>query len=247
MAAALLITASLLPIRSERDIMNRKGSGLVVGVCLVVGGCSGGGGNSPATSAPTTTSPPVATSGLFDGGNSSAVEPGTYVVDRLEVPIQVTVPAGWTRFETFAISGPNESFMAFFDIVGVSLDSCAWEQNGGPKIIGRTVDDFVTALQAQKNTVATPPEPVEISGYSGTKLAVERPPDVDVTTCDQGARVGWKDRSGNVVPIVDEGLNAVMAFDLDGQRGVITYGSYKPLSDETRAELDAMVASLKIG
>lgn len=243
-AAALVITASVLPVRSGSDIMNRKGSGLVVGICLVVGECDGGGGDEPPNTTPSST---VVITPLFSDDNSGAIEPGTYVVDRLGTPIQVTIPEGWSRYQDFAINGPNQSFLAFFDIVAVSADACQWWTNG-TKTIGRSVDDLVTALRAQLNTVATTPELLEIDGYRGVKLTVEEPPNFDVRTCDEGSRMGWKDRSGNIIPIVNAGgLNAVMALDLDGERGVITYGSYEPPTAQTTSQLNAMVASLRIG
>lgn len=228
--------------------MNRKASGFALGVCLFVGGCTSDTDGDPSRTTPTTAATStVAPAPLFFPGNSSVIEPGTYEVDRLGTPIHVTIPAGWTRFQDFAISGSDERFMAFFDIIAVSADACEWRTNG-TKDIGRSVDDLVTALQAQLNTVTTTPEPLQVSGFTGQKLAVEAPPDLDVGTCDEGARVGWKDKSGNIVPIANAGgLNVVMALDLDGQRGVITYGAYQPMTEQTKAQLDAMVASLKIG
>jgi len=161
-------------------------------------------------------------------------------------PIELTVPKFWYRFASFALSGDGDSFVAFFDIAQVPTDACKWEQS--KTAIGPTVQDLVTALTTQQNTVATTPEPRDLDGHPGVYLEVRQPVGLDLQNCDLQYAVGWFDRVGNEVPTVgSDGFNAIWAVDLgDGQRVVITWGSYQPLSDKQRAVVQSIVDSLTI-
>ena len=170
--------------------------------------------------------------------------PGHTEVNRFATPIELTVPKFWYRYASFALSGDGDSFVSFFDIAYVPTDACKWEES--KTAIGPTVDDLVTALTTQQNTVATTPEPRDLDGHRGVYLEVRQPADLDLQNCDLQYAIGWFDRVGNEVPTVGpDGFNAIWAVDLgDGQRVVITWGSYQPLSDKQRAVVQSIVDSL---
>jgi hypothetical protein len=246
-ALIALVTSLLFPSALlEGSPMNRKATGWVLGLCLMAG-CTSTVENSTPTigSATPTSAPSTAPSpDVFDG--VGMVEPGRYRVNRFGTPIELTVPKFWYRFASFALSGDGDSFVAFFDIAQVPTDACKWEQS--KTAIGPTVQDLVTALTTQQNTVATTPEPRDLDGHPGVYLEVRQPAGLDLQNCDLQYAVGWFDRIGNEVPTVgSDGFNAIWAVDLgDGQRVVITWGSYQPLSDKQRAVVQSIVDSLTI-
>ena len=247
-ALITLVTSPLFPSAFlEESPLNRKATGWVLGLCLTAGCTSTVENSTPTIGSvtPTSTSTTAPTpDDVFEG--VGMVEPGTYRVNRFATPIELTVPKFWYRYASFALSGDGDSFVAFFDIAHVPTDACKWQKS--KTAIGPTVDDLVTALTTQQNTVATTPEPRDLDGHPGVYLEVRQPADLDLQNCDLQSAIGWFDRVGNEVPTVESGgFNAIWAVDLgDGQRVVITWGSYQPLSDKQRDVVQSIVDSLAI-
>lgn len=244
-ALIALITSGLFPsARLKESPLNKNASAWVVGLCLVAGCTATGAENPPTVSNPASSQDPASPGDIFDG--AGMIEPGTYRVNRFGTPLEVTVPKFWTRYESFALEGDGGSFVAFFDISEVPTDACRWSETKTP--IGPTVDALVTALTGQQNSVTTTPEPRDLDGHRGVYLEIEQSPGLDAQSCEYQSAVGWFDRAGNEVPTVGpNGFNAVWALDLgDGQRVVITWGAYEPLSDEQMANVVSVVDSLRV-
>jgi hypothetical protein len=181
---------------------------------------------------------------LFDG--SPEVAPGTYVVDRLAVPMAITVPPGWTTFADVALLGPDGSYLAFWNVLDVYLDACRWKL--GEAGIGPTVADLVAGLVAQEGTDTAEPHSVEVDGFTGTELGLSSPPSLDFAACDDGEFNLWTQPNGpergHIVPGEAETL---WILDLDGSRGVITFGSFGPITAAASEQIADMLASLNIG
>lgn len=248
-----LVTSGLFPsARLKESPLNKNASAWVLGLCLVAG-CTATGAEDPPTT-PTTPSAPSAgsatragdptSSDVFDG--TGMIEPGTYRVNRFGTPIELTMPRFWTRYESFALSGDGGSFVAFFDVSEVPADACRWSETKTP--IGPTVDALVTALTSQRNSVTTTPEPRDLDGHRGVYLEIKQAPGLDVQSCQYQSAIGWFDRVGNEVPTVGSaGFNAVWALDLgDGQRVMVTWGAYEPLSTQQMASVVGIVDSIRI-
>ncbi len=247
-ALIALIASGLFPSASlvKESPLNRNSSAWVLGLCLVTAGCTATDDppasvtTTPPTIDTTTSTPPD----IFDG--TGMIEPGTYRVNRFGTPIEVTMPKFWTRYESFALNGDGGSFVAFFDVSEVPADACRWADTKAP--IGPTVDALVTALTGQQNSVTTTPEPRDLDGHPGMYLEIAQPAGLDVQACQYQSAIGWFDRVGNEVPTVGpNGFNAVWALDLgDGQRVVITWGGYDPLSEQQMANVVGVVDSLRV-
>jgi hypothetical protein len=238
-------------------MMVRMALAVALGICVVTGCANNpGAGTDTATrdaapsTAPTTTSTttPATTVDtrpkLFDG--TPEVAPGTSVVDRLDLPIAITVPPGWTTFADVALLGPDGSYLAFWNILDVYQDACRWTIGGAG--IGPTVADLVAGLIAQVGTETTEPRPVEVDGFTGTELGLSASPDLDFAVCDEGEFNVWTQPNGPergyLVPGESETL---WILDLDGSRGVINFGSFGPMSPAAAAQIADMLASLDIG
>jgi hypothetical protein len=202
------------------------------------------------TTKPTTTSATMPTTTteprpeLFD--DSPEVAPGNYVVDRLAVPIAITVPPGWMTFADIALLGPDGSYLAFWNILDVYLDACRWKL--GQAGIGPTVADLVAGLVAQVGTETAEPRSIEVDGYTGTELGLSSWPSLDFAACDDGEFNLWTQpdgpERGHIVPGETETL---WILDLDGSRGVINFGSFGPMTPAAGAQIADMLASLDIG
>lgn len=242
-----------------------KRSAFVLGLCLFAAGCTSDAGGAvtstssvgdPTSPAPATSAAPTFTSGsssTVDGlpklpaGIDVPVEPGTYVLDGLGTPIEVTVPAGWTAFDGVVLHAPDNAYLAF--LTGpwdVYTDACQWvdaEAKTGP-----SVADLVTGLVAQVPTTNTPPRDMTVDGYSGTELTVASPPDLDFSTCYGGQYTLMINELRMQSPMLTPGESQTMwILDLNGERGIVTYGSLTSTSPATKAQLDAMLDSLKLG
>ena len=231
----------------------RKGSGALLGLCLLAAACgntqdsaSTTGPASPATSAAASTAPSTGSAGtsLLDGPDT--IEPGTYVVDKFGTPIHVTMPAGWQRLGGVGVKGPDDAVLAFSEIATVYTDSCNWIDSAAP--VGPTVDDLVSALQAQQGSQTTDPQPLTVDGFSGYRLGVSKPDGSDFTKCYGGQRSFWQDADGAITDMLGSATPAtVWVLDLAGRRAVISYMSYQPMSASTETELTAIVDSIRIG
>jgi hypothetical protein len=200
----------------------------------------------PTIATPTTGQPATTTDSrprLFD--HDGELAPGTYVVDTLGRPIHITVPAGWSTFGAFALVGPDGSYLAFWDVADVFLDAC--RANSGLAGIGPTVADLVAGLGAQGGSETTDPLPLAVDGFDGTELVLSAPPSVDFASCDGGEfRVWIDDEGGDRFYSAPGEVETLWILDLDGERGVINFGSVGPMSGEAQAQIEAMLASLDI-
>jgi hypothetical protein len=121
--------------------------------------------------------------------------------------------------------------------------------------VGPTVDDLATALVAQKGRNATAPTDVTLSGYPAKRVELSIPADLDRATCDEGVIRTWV-APGEDTALVNETenlgmhpgqLNVVYIVDVDGDRLVIDTWHMPGTSAADLAELDAILASMRIG
>lgn len=220
----------------------RKGSGTVLGLCLLAAACSS---TQDTASTPTPTTSAASSTGspsLLDGPD--VIEPGTYVVDRFGTPIEVTMPTGWERKYGVTVQGPDESVIAFSDVSSVHSDSCNWIDTDAP--VGPSVDELVKALQAQQNTTVSGPRPLTIDGFTGVALTLS-PAGTDKSKCYGGQSAIFTDADGQLADLSYAGPMTMWILDLDGRRAVVTSWAYQPMSAPTQAEVSAILDSVRIG
>lgn len=218
----------------------------------------------PSASAPITT--PAATvvpPPILEG----ALEGGTYRLRPFDgsMFIDATVPAGWNGVPSWAILAPVGSEapaglgMAFLRAEGLFGDPCHWDLDGsgvfsqpGDIVVGPTVDDLVTALQANRAYTSSTPTPVTIGGYAGRKLDIQLPSDFDFATCD--IVTGTSDGVYFVFSGQESGLFAqgrgnrwqVNVLDVAGKRTILVVNDYAGTPPADRATAQAIVDSMKI-
>ena len=221
-----------------------------------------GGPSSASPSAGPSTGPSASASAAVPEfpGVSDDVAPGTYkwsAGGATPADITFTVPAGWTS--RFGIpnkdrGGPGEIAVGNWIIANVYADPCRWNDSLLSPAVGPTIDDLATALVAQKDRNATAPTDVMLGGYPAKRVELSIPADLDPATCDSGVIRTWVAPGEDTVLVGDSQdlgmhpgqLNVVYIVDVNGERLVIDTWHMPGTSAADLAELDAILASMRI-
>jgi hypothetical protein len=242
---------------------------VLVGVALLPRSNSSVGGavaTPSASPSPTPSPAPTATAAASAAvpefpGVSDNVAPGTYRWSAgAETPVDITftVPAGWTS--RYGIpnkdrGGPGEIAVGNWIIGNVYSDPCQWQGALLDPAVGPTVDDLANALAAQKRRNATAPTDVTLGGYPAKRVELSIPADLDRATCDEGVIRTWvpPGDDGAHAPVDTENLgwhsgqlNVTYIVDVNGDRLVIDTWHMPGTSAADLAELDAILASMRI-
>lgn len=228
----------------------------------------GAGGESSASPSPAPTSTPTPTAAASAAvpefpGASDQVAPGTYVWRAgaaTPADITFTIPAGW--MSRYGIphkdrGGPGEVAFGNWIIANVYSDPCQWQGSLLDPAVGATVDDLATALVGQRYRRRGAPTPanVTLGGYPAIRVELTIPTDLDPATCDDGVIRTWvapgDDPANASVDPANFGmhpgqLNVVYIVDVNGDRLVIDTWHMPGTSAADLAELDAILASMRI-
>jgi hypothetical protein len=211
----------------------------------------------PATATPAATVPGASGPWVLWQGPLPA---GTYVANPFPAPndalqILFTVPDGWHGAPPGAVTpavgpgGPDGAAVAAQRPMALYVDPCLGQAEGSPTLpAGETVDDLVDALVEissgpEPPYTVTTPESTVLSGYAGKRLDLLLPSDVDFSTCNDGTFWVW-----DVGPYAQGPGNRwhLWILDVDGTRVVIFAQDFATTSPETRADLEAIVDSIRI-
>ncbi|HET7736020.1 MAG TPA: hypothetical protein VFK52_08610 [Nocardioidaceae bacterium] len=123
----------------------------------------------------------------------------------------------------------NQGRIGYWSPAGVYVDPCA--DSGEAPDAGDSVDDLVQALEAQKLTTTTEPEPVSLGGYDGvyvelsTALAA-----ADIARCRDDVLALW----GDEAPILEEpSVERLWILDVAGKRVVLDLDLGGEATDES--------------
>jgi hypothetical protein len=171
--------------------------------------------------------------------------------------ITFTVPPGWMSLYGIPHKdrgGPGEIAVGNWIIANVYTDPCRWQGSLLSPAVGPTIDDLATALVAQKDRNATAPTDVMLGGYPAKRVELSIPADLDPATCDEEILRTWEapgedtalDNATKEIGMHPGQLNVVYIVDVDGDRLVIDTWHMPGTSDADLAELDAILASMRI-
>ena len=168
-----------------------------------------------------------------------------------EVPAAVTMPAGWYADDMFVskVDADPVYGMVLTDVGNVYADGCQWQTFDPP--VGPTVDDLVAAY-ATLPGFGPPARDITVDGHPGKQIVL-KVPSYNPDECIEG-KFGILQLSGfvggdapNLWAQTPEQLNTMWILDVDGVRLQVLTGHPPDVSDQDRAELNAMVNSLEIG
>jgi hypothetical protein len=242
------------------------GQGVASGAAASASPVGGAGGEPSVSPSPAPTSTPTPTAAASAAvpefpGVSDDVPPGTYLWaagGATPADITFTIPAGW--MSRYGIphkdrGGPGEIAIGNWIIANVYTDPCQWQGSLLSPAVGPTVDDLATALVAQKDRNATAPTDVTLGGYPAKRVELSIPADLVKATCDEGVIRTWvapgEDAAHSTPDTENLGmhsgqLNVVYIVDVNGDRLVIDTWHMPGTSAADLAELDAILASMRI-
>lgn len=183
---------------------------------------------------------------------TGTLDPGTYHIDdrRITPARAFTVPAGWATTEAFVFKdrdGPGEVMFGTWIVSHIYADSCHWR--GTLVDVGTTVDELASALMDQEGRDASAPTDVMLGGFPAKRIELSVPADLDIATCDNEFLRSWPDpgpdESGGLPSRVGQ-TDVVYIVDVDGNRLVIDAGHMPASSEENLAELEEVLASIRI-
>ena len=196
--------------------------------------------------------------------STGSLDPGTYYFPEGPVTpgrFTFTVPAGWatqeSSFVTKNLDGEpiipfgvgNNVLLVTWIVSHVYSDICNW--SGTLIDVGTTVDELANALLAQEGRVASAATDLMVGGFPAKRIELTVPADLDIAaTCDRGFIRFWPnegpDETGGVCCAPAGSTDVVYVVDVDGERLVVVARHTAISSAADRAELDAIVDSIRI-
>ncbi|MGH2446058.1 MAG: hypothetical protein ACRDGD_08480 [Candidatus Limnocylindria bacterium] len=183
------------------------------------------------------------------------LEPGTYLITAIpELDITVTIPEGWSGFQSWGLIGPRSESppdgmgIGFWEVGNLYADPL--ESGFVDPPIGPSVDDLVAGLIDQPGHTEGEPVDVTIDGYAGRMIELRLPADIAFDSCFVGtvnyrlwvsaSHGGWRCLQG------PGQIERVWVLDVDGTRVVIDAHHFPGTSEADRAALDAVIESIQI-
>ena len=162
----------------------------------------------------------------------------------------IDVPEGYSNFGSFAVwpgEASGEPFRAvqYWTANGVFDDPC--HRNGPAPRAGTSVEDLASALEAQKLSVVSAPQPVSLNGHKGLYFELRVPSKFDFDRCADGYYILWEGRPGDAQHPVDSpgSVERVWLVDVDGERVALAAIAAPGVPQSRRQELAAMVESVR--
>jgi hypothetical protein len=231
----------------------------VVGINLfapaIGGGVSGGVGPSTPNATPVATPEPTPTPRPLPVSDvGGRLEPGTYVTGApFRVRATFTVPAGWRGnvggpYGAWLVRADGRGGVGFSFFEKVYADPCHYRDPGLlDPLPGPTVDDLATALSSLPGLVATTPTDVTVSGYRGKQLTLTAPGSFDgCTLAPAGSFRIWELPLGATNDMAPGQVDRVWILDIDGERLVIDAQEVPGETAASRAEVSAIIDSIRI-
>ena len=199
---------------------------------------------------------------------------GTYYMQPFGPPnptmqVVFTVPdgfdyaAGWALIPSDVGAEPPAGIgIGFLQPAGIFRDPCRWDVAGtgafpqaGDVEVGPTAADLVSALAANGGYESGAPAAVSIGGYSGQRIDLQLPADVDFATCDrptgstEGRYVVWGTLHPSGSNLYAQGPGnrwQVNALDVEGGRIAIVVTDFEATSQADRDRVQSIIDSIRI-
>ena len=229
---------------------------VAVGAFALLPRDSGPGAASPSpTTAPTTTPTAEPSAAIPFVPKFGRIDPGTYRMGE-EASIVLTIPEGWSAAsgDTYPTATNIRKHRDAAGELGLWVDASDRIEvypsvcGSDPVPVGPTVDDLVTAIQAQEGSEISEPVDVAMGGRDVQRFEMSYDQGVDAATCDDGiARIWFSDASGYLASTAGvPSTETVYMVQTDAGRIVFGFWHMDDASAADIAELDAIVESMRI-
>lgn len=154
--------------------------------------------------------------------DGSPISPGRYAlaIPGTNVKAEFTVADGWSS-GGWHLTRPGSS-LSFWSVSNVGSDACRAFETLPDPAIGPTVDDLVTALEAQANSVTSAPVDVIVGGHAGKRLTLGLEADLGQSCGDLIMWwLGEDGAQGRGMDTGDRNEDAVFVIDVGGKRIVL--------------------------
>jgi hypothetical protein len=160
----------------------------------------------------------------------------------------MTTPNGWNAFGPWVMfesnQPPSGAGIAFIRGAWLLTDPCKF---GTPWIpVGATVAEFVDAVTEHPILNTTAPVDVELAGYSGTYFELQVPADISMCDSEPSGPPQYRPWEPGIYAQGPGQRWHHWVLDVDGVRVVVQSFDYPGTSEARRAELQAIVDSIKI-
>jgi hypothetical protein len=195
---------------------------------------------------PDPTGPPLLTNGPLAAGSYRLLP---FSSPNASLTFTITVPSGW-HGNPGAVTpeagpgAPDGGAVAFLLVTDLYRDPCRADTGGALISAGETVDDLVRAFGEVESTyeVGTAVD-VTVDGYSGRRIDLVVPSDVDFASCERGEYWIWEPGPWAQGP--GNRWN-VWILDVEGTRLVILGHDFPGTPPAVQAELQGIVSSVLI-
>ncbi len=162
--------------------------------------------------------------------------------------IVLTLPSGWAPGTGWYVTD-RSIFLGVYPVESVYGDPCHWQGSLPDPQVGPTVDDFATALANQPTREGIVTD-VTLDGYSGKKVTLSTPADINFADCDLGMFGTWTETGSDEPSRYSQGpgqVEDVYIIDVDGVRLVLD-ASWFPdqATPDELAELATVISSMDI-
>ncbi|MFC4785638.1 hypothetical protein ACT8ZV_14250 [Nocardioides sp. MAHUQ-72] len=210
---------------------------------------------SPSPVSPVSPSPTLRSMPSGDGATEETIQPGAYRIPASPwsaADFTIAFPKGWSvQYGHIYHRGPGEELILEAAVVDeIYGDACRSE--GDAQAVGPRVRDLVTALRRQSGPSTGRPVHTSLGGHPATRVDLRVPEDLDLGSCrlaDDGVlglQIWFSQAADNYFVLHADAVASVYVLDVGGRRQVFVAQNLSPRSAEARAELQAVLDSIRI-
>ena len=148
---------------------------------------------------------------------------------------ELDLPAGFSGNDAWVwVNAEKEDewgAVTLLPVGDVYPDPCT--RAGSPPKVGPSVQDFATALVAQKVTTTTTPVPASLDGHDGVYVEMSVPAGVDTSACRDKELILWEAEGEESATADVSFMSRYWVVDVDGQRVVLVVNTNTSATDET--------------
>jgi hypothetical protein len=192
---------------------------------------------------------PTASAKPLPAAAGALIEPGEYTVDDpFPIRLSFTVPSGWQayavddRLAGICWAANCDLGLGFWIVENLPVDGCRPDLGEMDPPVGPSSTDLAAALVSQPGYDTVGPVPTTVSGFDGSYLELTGR---GIPDGGCSLRTTWQAGSNTRVSSHRE-HDEIWVLDVDGVRLVVNAFALPSAPDDRRAELRAMVESIRI-